>query len=247
MEGNGDAGLVRAAARNNAEWCDVVVRLHGLSGAYHDGGWSVPRRPPPFYPDAVTLDADANVDGILSAIDLSPGCSVKDSFANVDLSAHGFDVAFEAQWIHRPADERPLPPGADARWERVREASGLREWQRAWNGGDASPGIFRPDLLLNEDVVVLAGIRDGRIDAGAIANRGSVVGLSNVFVGSGDPDATWRGAVAAAAARFEGLPFVGYERGDALEAARRCGFTSLAPLRVWTRSGASEARSSASA
>lgn len=31
------------------------------------------------------------------------GASVKDSFAGLDLTEAGFEVLFEARWIHRPA------------------------------------------------------------------------------------------------------------------------------------------------
>jgi hypothetical protein len=39
VQGGQPADLVRTAARNNAEWCDIVCRLHGQAGTYHDGGW----------------------------------------------------------------------------------------------------------------------------------------------------------------------------------------------------------------
>jgi hypothetical protein len=37
------------------------------------------------------------------------------------------------------------------------------------------------------------------------------------------------------AARYPGLPIVGYQSGDELAAARRAGFTSTGPLRVWIK------------
>jgi hypothetical protein len=63
-------------------------------------------RSPEAYPDAVSLDPAATADDVLSLVDAGPGCSVKDSFAALDLRSAGFDVLFEAQWIHRePAEE----------------------------------------------------------------------------------------------------------------------------------------------
>ena len=53
-------------------------------------------------------------------------------------------------------------------------------------------------------------------------------GVSNLF---GD----WRAAVDSIAGRYPGLPLVGYESGDDLAAARRAGFTSTGPLRVWLK------------
>ena len=233
-QGHEPTDLVRTAARNNAEWCDTVCRLHGLMGTYHDGGWTVPRRSPPLLPDAVTVDRGAGIDAILAAIDISPGCALKDSFACLDLASEGFDVLFEAQWIYRPANVPPPEPPAGMRWERVRDPAVLRGWERAWNQIPA--GLFHPSLLEEDAVLVMAGYREKAIVAGAIANRGATAaGLTNVFSSAGDPDAAWRGSVAALAAHVGDLPLLGYERGDGLDAARRYGFTPLDPLRVWIK------------
>jgi hypothetical protein len=42
-------------------------------------------RTPPYYPDAVTLLPDVSIEQVLSGIDTSEGCSVKDSFASGQL------------------------------------------------------------------------------------------------------------------------------------------------------------------
>jgi hypothetical protein len=69
------------------------------------------RRSPSLYPDAVTLREHASAHDLLPRIDSSPGCSVKDSFASVDLSADGFRLLFEAEWIDPSAhpDSRKDP------------------------------------------------------------------------------------------------------------------------------------------
>jgi hypothetical protein len=82
--------------------------------------------------------------------------------------------------------------------------------------------------------VLLATDAGGNVAAGAIGNRsGTVVGLSDLFTVSADPDAVWTSAVAALSAGFPGLPLVGYERGEDLAVAHRAGFTSVGRLRVW--------------
>jgi hypothetical protein len=144
VEGRQPADLVRTASRNNAEWCDIVCRLHGQAGTYHDGGWTVPKRSPPLYPDAVTVDPAASIDVILAAIDTSPGCSLKDSFACLNLVSKGFHVFFEAQWICREADAPSAETPAGMHWERVRDPAVLRRWERAWNQYDIPPGLFHP-------------------------------------------------------------------------------------------------------
>lgn len=236
VQGRQPADLMRTAARNNAEWCDRVCRLHGQAGTYHDGGWTVPKRSPPLYPDAVTLDRAASVDAILAAIDTSPGCSLKDSFACLNLASEGFHVLFEAQWIHREADAPSPEAPAGMRWERVRDPAVLRRWECAWNQYDIPPGLFHPSLLDEDTVMIMACYRDEAIVAGAIANRSATVaGLTNVFSTDDDLDAAWCGSVAAVAAHLGDLPLLGYERGDDLEAARRYGFALLGPLRVWIK------------
>lgn len=227
--------LRAAAARNNADWCASVSRSHGIPGTFGKTAWWSSRRTPPYYPDAVTLHHDTVPADFLAEIDTtSPGCSVKDSFATLDLTSSGFVELFDAQWIHRPAG-LPAPATSALRTERVSTAGRLRDWQDAWHGGDAAPDVFRPALLDDPSVRVLA-VHDGEeISGGAVLNRSAgLVGLSNLFaVSSGDAAAIWSSAIAAAARHFPGLPLVGYEHGDDLAHAQAGGFTALGTLRVW--------------
>jgi hypothetical protein len=220
------------AARNNADWCASVCRSHGISGVHGDTAWSSPRRSPPYYPDAVTLRRDAVAADILPMVDtVSPGCSVKDSFYALDLSAHGFVELFTAQWIYRPA-ELPSPSSPAVP---VTTATELGRWQRAWSGPDAGLDVFRPSLLDDPSVLVLAVHNADRLCGGAVLNRSEhVVGLSNLFALDPSDSATvWSSAVAAAAQHFPGVPVVGYEHGDDLTAALAAGFSTLGPLRIW--------------
>ena len=83
------------AATANAKWCSAQG---GVRGRWTDTYWYAPRRTAEFYPDAVTLHPFVDADEMLSRIDLYPGASVKDSFATVDLSPHGFEVLLEGDW-----------------------------------------------------------------------------------------------------------------------------------------------------
>ncbi|GGP83675.1 hypothetical protein GCM10010278_72850 [Streptomyces melanogenes] len=222
---------VRAAARNNAEWCAALCRAHGITGTWGPRAWTSARRTPLLYPDAVTLDPGAGPREVVERIDASPGASVKDSFAALDLAADGFEVLFDAQWIHRPS-----PEAGEGGWELVRTEAELAEWEQAWSDGDGG-GLFPPALLADDTHALLAA-RDaaGRIGAGAVASRSeAVVGVSNLFAADGDLDAAWAGCLGALARHRPGLDVVGYESGDDLAAAVRAGFTPVGELRIWLR------------
>ena len=93
---------VRAAARNNAEWCAAMSRSHGLAGEFGTQAWAAPAPTPLYYPDAVTLVPGVDPAALTAQIDpTAPGASVKGSFADLDLTQAGFQVLFGAQWIHR--------------------------------------------------------------------------------------------------------------------------------------------------
>jgi hypothetical protein len=225
------------ALQNNVQWCATMCRAHGLSeAALGPRAWTSPRRTPLYYPDAVTLTADAEARDVLDGIDrTTPGASVKDSLARLDLAPEGFRLLFEAQWIHRPAG---LPDGAaDAGatvYRPVRTPGELAAWALAWSGGDADEAaLFRPELLDDPATTIVAGhAPDGRILGGAVLTASPrVTGVSNLFTADGVPaSAAWSGVLTVA---DPALPLVGYESGDDLDAALAAGFEAIGPLRVW--------------
>lgn len=205
------------AAANNARWCDLVCRSHGIPTATQHGLWAAFSRSPEFYPDAVTLLPQVTAVQALRPVQSGRGCTVKDSFATLDLTQHGFTVLFEATWIYRD----PVPQSERPTWRSASTEEELASWTEA-AGLD---GVIRPDLLRDHSVRFLA---DEQLQAGAITNEtGSVVGVSNVF--GEDLAATWRAVAGLAPAR----PLVGYERAEALEAATQSGFTPIGPLKIW--------------
>ncbi|SCL24958.1 hypothetical protein GA0074692_1870 [Micromonospora pallida] len=211
------------AARNNAAWCDTVCRAHGTVGVRDADAWSVPRRSPPWYPDAVTLRPQARAATLLDRIDAGVGASVKDSFAALDLTPYGFRVLVEGRWIHRPPGGVPDGP----RLIPVATAAALTDWADA-HGGTA---LRHPALLADPAVTVLAAYDPaGRVTGGAVVSRGGgTLGVSNVF--GADPAAVWRGVCAA----FGTEPLVGWETTDDLPPALDVGFRPVGPLQVWVR------------
>jgi hypothetical protein len=232
MSGMSGRWLAHAAAQNNAEWCHAFCRTHGVVGRFDAALWSSPVRPPPLYPDAVTLLPELTVERVLSSIDASEGCGVKDSFASLDLGAEGFQPLFRAEWLVRmPAKgHRAFPP----RWSAIGSEADLRHWEAGWGEVPGGSNFFRPALLDDERVAVLAAHSGDRIVAGAIANRSTtVVGLGNVFDVAGDLESAWTAGAATAAALWGDMPIVSYDSGDSLDAAHAAGFEGVGELVVW--------------
>lgn len=222
---------VEAAARNNAEWCHAFCGAHGVVGRFGPGFWASSVRTPVLYPDAVTLDAEVSTALLLSSIDTSEGCGVKDSFVSLGLDAQGFRPLFHADWIAR---EPPAAEVAGPSWSVVTTEAGLHEWEACWGEAPGGSAFFPPALLDDETIAVLARSDGDRIVAGGIANRSAtVVGLGNVFDVGGDLEAAWRDGAAAAARLWSPAPVVGYDSGASLEAARRAGFATVGELVVW--------------
>jgi hypothetical protein len=228
--------VVRLAARNNAEWCDIFCRSHGVTGEFDADLWASARRTPPYYPDAVTLEVSATEGAVLSRVDASPGCSVKDSFLKLDLAGAGFRVLFHARWIYRDPDRSEPFRTGHLRWASVDDPSELGEWECAWAGTSESTALFAPPLLACDGLAFLAAYEGGRITAGAIASRSDgVIGLSNVFGPGHDPRSVWAGSVAMVGRLWPGIPIVGYESGPSLATAQEVGFASAGPLAIWVR------------
>ena len=69
------------------------------------------------YPDVITRSPDlVDLDAVLAGVDAGPGCSVKDAFAGLDLVPAGFEVLFEARWVHRAPGPAEQPRGE---WSRT--------------------------------------------------------------------------------------------------------------------------------
>ncbi|OBQ84112.1 hypothetical protein [Mesorhizobium sp. WSM3873] len=229
---------VRLCAGNNADLCQAIFKVHGLSDRRSCSAWSSDEQAPLYYPNAATLDADdvpiqlAEITRLRSV--LAASFSVKDGFCRLDLRPLGFSQLFEASWIWMDLSRPTTTPSG---WERVRDAASLEMWELAWTGGAGrSSGRLFPTAVLADPAIAILGRRtaDG-FTAGCIANRSElVIGLSNVFATDGNP--TYRDAVRAAANTFaESRALVGYERGGGLDDALTCGFQTTGTLRVWIR------------
>ena len=188
------------------------------------------------------FSADASSEALLEHLDrdLLDAWAVKDSFDCLDLSSSGFKPLFSATWLCYPPQQfRDSDAASDLHWHRIQSSSDLQNWRSAWNAGaqDDENSPIVPALLARRDIDILAGSYDGQLQAGCILNRSAdVVGLSNIFRSEAAPD-DWLASCMAAISRLHpGLPIVGYDSGDMLQAMLGNGFQEIGSLRVWLRS-----------
>jgi hypothetical protein len=238
------------AVLNNIRWYEAIFDAHGLSSTLDGMVWMSHEAPPPFHSNLVVLSpstSGADIEGYvldLQGVLRHRGWSMKDSYARLDLSPHGFTQLFQAHWIwHDPIQPSTREEQTGLVWAPIANAAELAEWEDAWSGdarNNASNHIARqfPDrLLATGDHVFFAGTLEGRIVAGGIANRSpGVVGLSNMFSPAAFAGEKWVALVNCISASFPNTPIVGYERDAELQLAKSAAFSTIGPLRVWQRS-----------
>jgi len=224
--------VLQASVENNAWWCHAVCASDGILGHFGQSLWSSPTRTPPLYPDAITLIPRVSAAHVAAAIDRTRlGCSVKDSFADLDLTAYGLNPLFDSSWISLERAARPPAATRFAHWSTLTSESDLDRWITAW--GATQPYRFSSSLLADARVSFLAGDRDGEFIAGAIAfDSAGVVGISNLFGPTRSLTDVWSD-VAHLVRDTTDVPVVGYESGTPLEAAQAVGFRCVGQLTVW--------------
>jgi hypothetical protein len=217
------------AVREHAAWCDLVCRLHRFTPEGDGRGWWSARRTPDLVPDAVTLVPDLSVLDVLGRITDSPGASVEDSFATLDLTDQGWSVRFDATWVARPPGTGVDVEVASS-FATVRERFPFVAWCRAWGGpeGARPTGLRRAPGVTVLGREGVAGFADGAIVPRTEIGGTAVAGLWNAF-------GAWADIADAASHRHPEAWIVGYERGASLDAALAAGFSAIGPLRVWTR------------
>jgi hypothetical protein len=230
--------LLTSAVRNNALWCDAVCRTHGIRGAFSADAWTSTTRTPPLYPDAITLVPDCRIGHLLADLDTTEGCSIKDSYSALDLTAFGFRQLFDAYWLASgvsSSDASNDQDGAQLSWNIVTDLTEFSSWERSWRHVNGHEGVLLPDLLTSE-VLVLAGYDGDVLVAGAILNIGAgVVGISNTFAPESLVAEPWLQARRLSTHVFAELSVVGYEQDRISQLLEGHGFRRLHRLRVWIR------------
>jgi hypothetical protein len=99
-----------------------------------------------------------------------------------------------------------------------------------------APPFFRPALLADGSIAVLARFERDNVVAGGVANRSATaIGQSNIFDQAEDLESAYLAGAKAAQERWRPMPVVGYDSDGALEAASRAGFRQVGELAVWVR------------
>lgn len=205
------------------EQCGLVClgcRGGGTAGTT-SGVWLDAGSPAPLFPDAVTLKRGVSARQLVELLTGRKGCSVKDSYVDVDLGPHGFRELVTAEWI---GQSTPPEAPCSAGWLPLSKRAELE----SWCASAGLPAVLPASLLQDPSVRVLAAYRQGHLAAGAVANSSdTVVGISNVFQLGGDSRWVWDEVGAVVARFFPGKPVVGYEHGPDLDAALAAGFSGL--------------------
>lgn len=220
---------VDMAVLNNAIWCGLVCDTHGIAQTSREHVWGLLSEAPAFYPDIITVSRVVTTEEVMDFIGSREISSIKDSYANLDMLAVGFNILFEAEWIYHATvvdmDNIQTP------WRVITTEEELSQWTFA----SGLEGVIKSDLLQHKDVKIFIHENNGEI-SGFIANLGAdVVGISNVFSAVHTNESLWIDIVRIVSTEFPGLPMVGYEQNGDLAAALSSGWTSIGPLRVWIK------------
>jgi hypothetical protein len=226
--------LLDQAVRNNALWCEAVLRARGISSRWAGSFWLAAERAPTYYPNLITLSEAADIQaGIVELSDrLAPGWGIKDSFSCLELGDQGYSLVMSGSW-YAQSEAVPEQPDAPGDVRVVLGAAELAQWLVGWGGGepDGVP-VFPPAMLNTEGVAFIHRIEDHRSVAGLVANLSDeVVGISNLF-GAGEQLAA---CIDQARAFGRRRTLVGYGDHDELALLESFGFVALGPVRIWIR------------
>ncbi|MEZ5925714.1 MAG: hypothetical protein R3D57_15150 [Hyphomicrobiaceae bacterium] len=220
--------VVRAAARNNADWCAAVCRSHGLRSRILDNVWTCDGEPPPYYPRLISLAPGAAhlEKAIDDRRDGSGAWAVKDSFGEL-RERPGLSRLFDAQWYVRHPRNGPNDRG---QLTAARDALQLTRWVDAWGATPPDAPIFLPQILDDPGVTFL---HDGLYRGGLAAYHGpsapEILGISNLFGPTGIRDR----CLASLAAANPGWTLVGYGAEEEVAALSSLGFGPAGRLTIW--------------
>ena len=224
---------LRAAVDTSLAWYGDVFALHGIPTRSEAGLWWALEPPPPWHSGVKTTVPGVEVARVLAVHEHG---AVADSFCDLDLQPHGFEVLVDATWVHHPPLALPPdePPDRPQEWHVVRDPGVLAEWNRAHDYA----GVLLPAVLDRPAFSVLARRSRGALVGGAVVHRPArsshVVGLSNTWSTAREP-VDHAELLAVIGALHPGRGVTDYARGAELDAMGGAGYAALGPQRVWVR------------
>ena len=215
---------MRAAVRAHAAWCHRVCAANGVPARRMGGRWFAAARTTAGCPDAITLRPGLDAVELLSGLDLTAGCSVTDSWSDVDLEPHRFVVSERGEWVWAaPANAARVP------WRRVGPDE-LDAWSRVHGAGPALPAALLGDPGTH---VLLRDSPTGEACAVVTSAVPGVAGVSDLV--TSDRQTAWGELRAWCADELPGRAVVGREHGAGIDAALAAGLAATGSLRLWVR------------
>lgn len=230
MSDGGVGKRLDRAVRASSAWYGDIFEVHDIPCRRDDGLWSALAEPPQWHSAAKTLRPGVPVERVVRAVERFGECAVADSYADLDLGAHGFRPLFTASWVHRAASSGAATSWPDG-WSVVADGGDLA----AWTALHGSTDVLLPVLLTHPRFTFLVRRDAGAMVAGAVLHHvEGAVELSNTWATTDGADDV-ASLVACAAALHPGLPVVGYDDGEALVRLLDAGFAEVGPHVVWVR------------
>ena len=214
--------LLYLAILNNVEWCELVANSHNITSERLENVWKTTEYMPPFYPNVVSTKAGMNAAEVSQLAEgLPKKCAWKDSHADLNLTAHGFSIIFNADWYALSGTHPNLAPSKPV--EKVSSIKELEQWIAVWGDTPPNQPIFTPELL-TPNVRFVFRQTAGQMDSGLILNwSANAVGISNTF---GKPSRI-ADCISYAVEKANGLPLVGYGSSEELRELELLGFKDL--------------------
>ena len=178
------SALLEKAARNNMEWCDAVALSHNIKTEQFDDIWFTLEPMPPFYPNLITMSANAYEPSLINDLmsRFPESWSMKDGFDRFDDIRDPFHRLFSAYWYGYRAPRARHTIKDYLKYHSVADELELERWIEAWGETPEGKTIFNANLLTNQDVTFIYFNEQGTITGGAILyDNGDVIGVSNLF------------------------------------------------------------------
>ena len=238
-----DERLRKTIRNNNDLYGAVFSNLH-VSFQETEEIWYSLEKAPPYYSNVVTRSRTWKPDEVFRKLDSTAiqnqwaGWSIKDSFSTLDLTLHGFNQLFQAQWMYLDVEHfNPITPHVNVEYKILAKEEEISAWRLAWDPNiDLGKRIFSPGLVKNPKIHFIASYQGDQLVSGCLVNQtDDVLGISNFF-SPGNDISYWSDTICHILSSIGRMDIVGYERRELVKNLRNLGFQSIGDLIVWVKS-----------